>query len=122
MLGQRRSDAASAPWTRSFPCEYAPHQDMRLLAPSVRIEGVRGPPAYLLSALPECGGRATGPGVWRQGSGGNVASTKPRVPFGRFVRGRMSVQDVKHKRLVLKQHPGLKEKWVQGRIRADPGL
>lgn len=34
----------------------------------------------------------------------------------------MSVQYVKHKRLMLKQHPQLSEKWVQARIAADPGL
>jgi hypothetical protein len=34
----------------------------------------------------------------------------------------MTVQYVKHKRLLLKQHPGLSEKWVQEQISADPGL
>jgi hypothetical protein len=34
----------------------------------------------------------------------------------------MSIQYVKHKRLVLKQHPELSEKWVQTQISSDPGL
>lgn len=34
----------------------------------------------------------------------------------------MSIQYVKHKRLTLKQHPDLNEKWVQARITSDPEL
>jgi hypothetical protein len=34
----------------------------------------------------------------------------------------MPVQYVKHKRVMLKQHPELSEKWVQTQISADPGL
>ncbi len=34
----------------------------------------------------------------------------------------MSVQYVKHKRLMLKQHAELNEKWVQTLIASDPEL
>ncbi len=34
----------------------------------------------------------------------------------------MPVQYVKHRRLMLKQHPELTEKWVQAKIASDPGL
>jgi hypothetical protein len=34
----------------------------------------------------------------------------------------MPVQYVKNKRLMLKQHPELSERWVQARIASDPGL
>jgi hypothetical protein len=34
----------------------------------------------------------------------------------------MSVQYVRHKRLMLKQHPELNEGWVQAPIASDPGL
>jgi hypothetical protein len=34
----------------------------------------------------------------------------------------MAVQYVKHKRLMLKQHPELSERWVQAKIASDPGL
>lgn len=34
----------------------------------------------------------------------------------------MTVQYVKHKRLMMKQHPELSEKWVQARIGSDPEL
>ena len=35
---------------------------------------------------------------------------------------RVTVQYVKHKRLMMKQHPELSEKWVQARIASDPEL